>query len=96
MVIRMEAIDIVRKIRIEKKHTQADIAGVLGIKQSTYSDIENKRIQLKADDFLKICRFLNIDFKMFFDNVQFQTIVLTNEEKDQIRNTIEILSQRLK
>lgn len=55
----MDAIEVIREKRKEKKYTQSDLANVLGIKQTTYSDIENRRIQFKADDLIKLCCFLN-------------------------------------
>lgn len=80
----MNAIDIIRKIRKERKYTQSDMAKILGIRQTTYSDIENKRIQLKADDLIKLCRFLGITFDAFMSDVDNKTITLSKEEIESI------------
>ncbi len=81
----MDAIDIVKKKRKEKNYTQSDIANLLGIKQTTYSDIENKRIQLKADDLIKICCFLNISFNEFLGE-ESKSIILTPKEIEAIKS----------
>ncbi len=81
----MNAIDIVKKKRKEKKYTQSDIADILGIKRSTYSEIENKRIQLKADDLIKICCFLNISFNEFLGEEN-KSIILTPLEIETIKS----------
>lgn len=80
----MNAIDIIRKIRKERKYTQSDMAKILGIRQTTYSDIENKRIQLKADDLIELCRFLGITFDAFMSDVDNKTITLSKEEIESI------------
>lgn len=80
----MNAIDIIRKIRKERKYTQSNMAKILGIRQTTYSDIENKRIQLKADDLIKLCCFLGITFDAFISDVDNKTITLSKEEIESI------------
>ncbi len=80
----MNTIDIIRKIRKERKYTQSDMAKILGIRQTTYSDIENKRIQLKADDLIKLCCFLGITFDAFISDVDNKTITLSKEEIESI------------
>jgi len=89
----MDAIEIIRQKRKEKKYTQADIANVLGIRQTTYSDIENKRIQLKADDFIKICCFLGISLDSFI-NDDFNAVILSRDEINAIISISRKLSQK--
>lgn len=84
----MDAIDIIKKVRKERKYTQLDFANVLGIKQNTYSDIENKRIQLKADDLIKLCCFLGLTFDVFVEG-SIKTIVLSKTEIDAIKSLAE-------
>ncbi len=81
----MDAIEVIRKKRKEKKYTQSDLANVLGIKQTTYSDIENRRIQLKADDLIKLCCFLGLTFDAFINN-NYKSITLSPSEIDAIKS----------
>ena len=82
----MNAIDVIRNIRKERKYTQSDMAKILGIRQTTYSDIENKRIQLKADDLIKLCCFLGITFDAFISDIGNKTITLSKEEVESINS----------
>lgn len=82
----MNAIDVIRSIRKERKYTQSDMAKILGIRQTTYSDIENKRIQLKADDLIKLCCFLGITFDAFISDIGNKTITLSKEEVESINS----------
>ena len=61
----------IREIRIAKGITQKACADFLGMSVQNYCDIENQRNNLKADDFLKLCNFLDIDLNLFrnSDNV---------------------------
>ena len=61
----MNAIDIIRKIRKERKYTQSDMAKILGIRQTTYSDIENKRKPVSNRIIEIICLKYNINPKWF-------------------------------
>ncbi len=75
----MNAIEVIRTRRKEKKFTQEDLANVLGVKRSTYSDIENQRIQLKADDLIKLCCFLDLTFEAFIGKDS-QCVILKQNE----------------
>lgn len=77
----MTAIEVIRAKRKEKKYTQEDLANVLGVKRSTYSDIENQRIQLKADDLIKLCCFLDLTFEVFIGKDS-QYVILKQSEID--------------
>ncbi|MCT4641296.1 MAG: helix-turn-helix transcriptional regulator [Bacteriovoracaceae bacterium] len=50
-----------RKLRLKKKYTQRQVAIIAGITQGTYSRIENAKLELTAIQWIKICKFLNID-----------------------------------
>lgn len=88
----MDAIDVIRKIRKEKKYTQTEFANILGIKQSTYSDIENKRIQLKADDFIKLCKFLGLNLDPFIDET-IESIIFTREEIENLSDAFLLMKK---
>lgn len=77
----MEVIDIIRSIRKGKKVSQKKIAKILNMTIGGYSNIENKYSNLKADDFIKICDFLNIPLTTFsgkkaieFDNKEIENM----------------------
>ena len=74
-----KAIDVIRKIRIKKGISLKECAKVLNIATSTYGDIERGRIQLKADDFLKLCDFLDIDLYTF-KKTTYEVVQYTSEE----------------
>lgn len=76
----MNIIETIKKIRKEKGYTQTQIANILNIAQTTYADIENKKIQLKVEDFIKICDFLNLDIANFNTSENEVNIKLTKQE----------------
>lgn len=51
----------IKEIRKQKKISQEAIAKYLGMKQSSYSDIEHLKTRLSLDDFAKICKILNVE-----------------------------------
>lgn len=56
----MEIMNIIRQKRIEQKLTQEDMGNKLGMAKETYRNIENGHIRLEVDDFVKICKILNL------------------------------------
>lgn len=73
----MKAIEKIKTIRKEKNYSQSDIAKIINLSRVTYADIESGKIQLKADDMIKICNFLNIPLNEFNDD----TKILVEKEK---------------
>ena len=95
----MKAIDIIRHYRNQKEISQAECAKLLNIAKTTYGDIERGRIQLKADDFLLLCNYLDIDlcqFKVSNDKATFTTTELfeIKENLRQAKKAIEKLSNQ--
>lgn len=66
----MEIIDIIREERKKKKISQSVIARLIHTTQSNYNEIEHKRNNLKADDMIKICEFLDIPLISFENSEQ--------------------------
>lgn len=89
----MNAIDVIKSVRKDRKYTQTDIAKVLGIRQTTYSDIENKRIQLKADDLIKLCCFFGLTLDAFVNDSDIKTIALSKDEIDSISSIYKKISK---
>lgn len=82
----MKIIELIKKYRKEKGYTQTDLANLLNIAQTTYSDIESEKIQLKAEDFIKICVFLELDIANFNTEENEINIKLTSEEIKILKN----------
>ena len=53
----------IRKIRIERKLKQEEVADLLSISQRAYSKIENDEVQLKIDRLQQIADILQVDAK---------------------------------
>lgn len=56
----------IRRCRLEKNYKQEVVADELEISQSTYSDIENGKVEIKATQLYKLANFLNKDIGDFF------------------------------
>lgn len=56
----MDYIDRLTNLRIDHDIKQAEIAKVLGIKQSAYSKYEKRRTKMQIDDLIKLCKFYNV------------------------------------
>ena len=80
----MEAIDIIREIRKQKKVSQSKIAELLNCSTGNYNDIEHHRNNLKVEDFIIICNFLEIPLSIFSKN-EF-SIELTAEDVKNMQN----------
>ena len=50
----------VKKLRKDRKEQQIELADVIGVKQSTISDIENGRRTTSFDKLAAICRHYNV------------------------------------
>ena len=89
----MEAIDIIRNIRIKKEISQKECAKVINLSIGGYSDIEHHRARLSADDFLKLCDFLDIDLYTF-KKTTYEVVQYTSEEIETISKAIKILKTK--
>ena len=56
----MDYIDRLTNLRIDHDIKQAEIAKVLGIKQSAYSKYEKRRTKMQIDDLIKLCKLYNV------------------------------------
>lgn len=74
-------LDYLRDKRKEKNITQQEMGEYLGIKTSSYGDIENGVTRIKLDDFLLICKKLEIDPIILVKNTNQIIITL---DKDQV------------
>lgn len=54
----------VRQLREDLDLKQKDIASIIGIKQNTYSDYENGKLNIPIETFIKLANYYNtsIDF----------------------------------
>lgn len=60
--------EILKKIRIEKGHTQEDMAKKLGYKdKSGYNHLENGNVKLSVERAIKIAQILEVDPSIFFN-----------------------------
>ena len=93
----MRAIDLIIKNRKRQEISQKQCAELLKIAKSTYSEIEKGRIQLKADDFLLLCDFLNIKPSDFLKNTQNSiSLNLSNDEKNVLVEASKIINDKFK
>ena len=60
----------IRQRREELEYSQEYMAYKLKISQKTYSKIELNQIELRLDEFLKICEVLAINTKELFGNIR--------------------------
>jgi len=89
----MNITEIFKKIRKEKHYTQTDIANYLGIAQTSYSDIENGVAKLMVEDYLRICKFLNIDPISLVKDTNAVIISITPEEANSLNKLNEKIQQ---
>lgn len=84
-------LDFIKQTRKQKKLTQKDLADVLGMKDTSYGDIENGVTKLKLCDFLKLCNFLNIDPVTLLNDSN-QIIISVSDEQAEL---IEELNEKI-
>ena len=88
-----KAIDVIRKMRIKKGITLKECAKVINLSIGGYSDIEHHKSRLSADDFLKLCDFLDIDLYTF-KKTTYEVVQYTSEEIETISKAIKILKTK--
>lgn len=85
--MRVEIYELIKKIRVQKGIKQSEIASYLGTAQRTYSDIENGKIRLTVDDFMKICNYFNIEpFEILNGNPEKIVLSFSLEEAKVLSN----------
>ncbi len=55
-----------RKIRLEKNLSQAEVANSIGLDQSSYSRIESDQSEPKAGTLLKLAKFYQVDVSALY------------------------------
>lgn len=92
----MKIIETIKQIRKEQGYTQTQMANLLNIAQTTYASIENNRIQLKVEDFIKICNFLNLDIANFNTNENEINLKLSKKEIETLKTINKKIDNSLK
>lgn len=62
----------IKSIRLEKKISQRDLAGKIGISNSYLSDIEHLRAVPSLQIYVKICEALDLKFGYILENTDFK------------------------
>ena len=90
----MNVIEILRKFRKENKYSQSNFAKVLNMSTSNYSEIEQQRNNLKAEDFVKLIKYFDIPFEIFLNNEEHENLKIL--EKSQIIKSLEETIEKIK
>lgn len=88
----MDFIEIIKNIRKERGHSQAEMAKFLNMEQSTYSSIERRRIKLSTEDFAKICKFLNLSPTTVL-NPEERVVVLSEQDMKTLEATEKLITE---
>lgn len=86
----MDILGKIRKLRIRKKITQKDMGSFLSVSKETYRNIENGKIRLKFDDYLKICECLGVPPSFFLTSLDDNLHLVTDEEMKNIKQIISL------
>lgn len=62
----------IKEIRIDRDLKHKDIAKILNVSQSTYSDIENEISSTKAEYLIKLAKFYNVSVDYLLDLTDIQ------------------------
>lgn len=89
----MEILEIIKKARRDKHINQEKIAKTIGIATETYRDIENGKIRLKVDDYLKICEILELSPAIIASDDDSINLKLTKEDYLTIKSAIDVLNK---
>jgi transcriptional regulator with XRE-family HTH domain len=92
----MKVIQSLKLIRENKKISRETISNYLSISQSTYKDIENERIRLTLENFLLICKFLEISpMELLKDDDEHYILLTTQDIKALNELTAKINNQQI-
>jgi len=87
----MEYLLKIKQKRKELKLTQQTMGKYLGMAKETYRDIENGKILLSLDNYLRIIKILDISSSFLFPDKK--VILLSDDEKKILRETSKILNK---
>lgn len=89
--------DILEKIRLLRKQsklTQEELGLLIGCAKETYRDIENGKIPLKMETYLKICKALRIDPDVLVRGSNKIIIGLTDEQTEVLLELFDQISKQ--
>jgi len=73
-------IQSIKAIRKSKKISQTKMGEYLSISQGTYRDIESEKIRLTLENYILICKYLEIDVCNLLKDKNKKTIELSEQE----------------
>lgn len=95
--------DVIKTRRSELKITQKEMGEHLGIKNSSYSEIENNITPVKLVDFLSICNKLNLNPLVLLKDSNDILVTLTKDQSEtildlakQIKDNLDSVDLKLK
>lgn len=92
----MEIIKKIQKIREQKKITRKKMAEQLFISEGTYKDIEYERIRLSLENFLSICKILEISpMELLNTNQNEHFILISDDDLKHLNKIINKLNKQI-
>ena len=86
-----EILETIKKIRKSKKISLRKMGELINVSYSTYNDIETGKIRLSLENFLLICKVLEINPLSLLTNENY--IILSNKDIKEIDNMIYTLQK---
>ena len=86
-----EILETIKKIRKSKKISLRKMGELINVSYSTYNDIETGKIRLSLENFLLICKILEINPLSLLTNENY--IILSNKDIKEIDNMIYTLQK---
>lgn len=90
---KMDILGLIKNTRKAKRMHQDEIAKKIGIAKETYRDIENGKIRLKLDDYIKICEVLELSPAIIANDDNSINLKLSRDDYIAIRNAIDVLNK---
>jgi len=81
-----DILSTIKQIRRDQNLRQEDVADKLFIAKETYNHIESGKIRLTLENYIKICKVLNIDPAAMLGNENEKTIKLTHKEIESLKS----------
>lgn len=81
----MDILQTIKQYRKKKRYTQESVASYLGMKKESWRDIENGKTRIRLEDFLLVCKFLNIDPLLLIKDSKKTILILDDNQVDAIR-----------
>lgn len=76
------------------KITQDSIASYLGMKKETWRDIENGKSRIRLEDFLLVCKYLNVDPLLLIKDSKKTILILDDDQIDAITRLNEQIEEQ--